>query len=226
MTRGARFKGHADLTLAIVAVCAFASPARSQPAPAAPAAQPTPLVANPQHGKAISYTCLGCHGIDGYKNAYPNYSVPELEGQYPQYLADALHGYRDGDRAHLTMHSQASTLSDQDILDIAAYFAGKPLTATGKPTGSVPQAATLCVSCHGVDGVGIVPNYPTLAGQHEDYLVRALEEYKKGGRKNPIMKGFAANLKDEDIDAIAHYFSHLKPSLATEERPYTRLTAH
>lgn len=226
MTRGARFKGHAGLTLAIAAVCAFASPARSQPAPPAPVAQPTPLVANPQHGKAISYTCLGCHGIDGYKNAYPNYSVPELEGQHPQYLADALHGYRDGDRAHLTMHSQASTLSDQDILDIAAYFAGKPLTATGKPTGSVPQAATLCVSCHGADGVGIIPSYPTLAGQHEDYLVRALDEYKKGGRKNPIMKGFASNLKDEDIDAIAHYFAHLKPSLATEERPYTRLTAH
>jgi len=56
--------------------------------------------------------------------------------------------------------------------------------------------------------------------------VRALDEYKKGGRKNPIMKGFASNLKDEDIDVIAQYFSHLKPSLATEERPYTRFTAH
>ena len=221
MTRGARITGHAGLTFALTAACALASPAWSQ------TAQPAPLVANAQHGKAISYTCLGCHGIDGYKNAYPNYSVPELEGQHPEYLADALHGYRDGDRAHLTMHSQASTLSDQDILDIAAYFAGKPLTTGGKPTGAaVPPAATLCVSCHGSDGVGITPNYPTLAGQHEDYLVRALDEYKKGGRKNPIMKGFASNLKDEDIDVIAHYFSHLKPSLATEERPYTRLTAH
>jgi cytochrome c553 len=223
MTRGARFAGHAALSLAIVAACAFASP----PASPTVTAAVTPLVANPKHGKAISYTCLGCHGIDGYKNAYPNYSVPELEGQHPEYLADALHGYRDGDRAHLTMHSQASTLSDQDILDIAAYFAGKPLTSTGAPAGTtVPPAATLCVSCHGSDGVGITPNYPTLAGQHEDYLARALDEYKKGGRKNPIMKGFASNLKDEDIDVIAHYFSHLKPSLATEERPYTRLTAH
>jgi cytochrome c553 len=231
MTRGARFAGHAGLALAIAAACAFASPACAQqaPAPASPAATAAapPLVGNPKHGKAISYTCLGCHGIDGYKNAYPNYSVPELEGQHPEYLADALHGYRDGDRAHLTMHSQASTLSDQDILDIAAYFAGKPLTSTGAPAGTtVPAAATLCVSCHGSDGVGITPNYPTLAGQHEDYLVRALDEYKKGGRKNPIMKGFASNLKDEDIDVIAHYFSHLKPSLVTEERPYTRLTAH
>jgi cytochrome c553 len=225
MTRGARLStGHAVPVLAMMAVCAFASPAWSQQAAQTP--QPAPLVGNAAHGKAISYTCLGCHGIDGYKNAYPNYSVPELEGQHPEYLADALHGYRDGDRAHLTMHSQASTLSDQDILDIATYFAGKPLTATGKPAGGVPKAATLCVSCHGTDGIGITPNYPSLAGQHEDYLVRALDEYKKGGRKNPIMKGFASNLTDEDIDVIAGYFSQLKPSLATEERPYTRFTVH
>jgi len=228
MRRGARLStGHAVPVLAMLAVCAFASPAWSQQAAqASPTPQPAPLVANPARGKAISYTCLGCHGIDGYKNAYPNYSVPELEGQHPEYLADALHGYRDGDRAHLTMHSQASTLSDQDILDIATYFAGKPLTATGKPAGGVPKAATLCVSCHGTDGIGIMPTYPSLAGQHEDYLVRALDEYKKGGRKNPIMKGFASNLTDDDIDVIAGYFSQLKPSLATEERPYTRFTVH
>jgi cytochrome c553 len=67
--------------------------------------------------------------------------------------------------------------------------------------------------------------YPSLAGQHEDYLVRALDEYKRGGRKNPIMKGFATNLSDEDIEAIAQYFSHLTPSLGTEPRPYTRFSA-
>src|SRR3954454_15734426 len=103
-----------------------------------------PLTGNPQKGKQISYTCLGCHGVDGYKNAYPNYSVPELEGQHPEYLAAALKEYRDGDRAHMTMHSQASTLSDQDIADVVAYFAGKPLTADSKPEGTVPAPAQLC----------------------------------------------------------------------------------
>jgi len=63
-----------------------------------------PPTGNPQKGKQISYTCLGCHGVDGYKNAYPNYSVPELEGQHPEYITAALKEYRDGDRAHLTMH--------------------------------------------------------------------------------------------------------------------------
>jgi cytochrome c553 len=185
-----------------------------------------PLQGNPGRGKQLSYTCLGCHGVEGYKNAYPNYSVPELEGQHPEYLAAALQGYRDGDRAHLTMHSQASTLSNQDIADIVSYFVGKPLTSTGKPQGTVPQAAQLCTSCHGQDGVGITPQYPTLAGQHPDYLERAIEEYKKGGRKNPVMTGMAAQIKEEDIAVIADYFGKLKPSLATESRPYTTLGEH
>ena len=189
-------------------------------------AQDQPLQGDPKHGKAISYTCLGCHGIEGYKNAYPMYSVPKLEGQRPEYLAAALHEYKSGDREHLTMHSQASTLSDQDIADIAAYFAGKPLVSQGKAAGTPPQAATLCVSCHGQDGVAIAPAYPSLAGQHQDYIARAIDEYRKGGRKNPIMKGFAAQLKDEDIQVIAEYFSKEQhPSLSTESRPYTALTA-
>src|SRR5262249_20914459 len=142
-----------------------------------------------KRGKELSYTCLGCHGIDGYKNAYPMYSVPKLEGQHPEYLAAALIGYRDGDRAHLTMHSQASTLSDQDIQDIATFVAGKPLTAAAAKPAAPPQSVALCTSCHGADGVAIAPAYPSLAGQHADYIVRALDEYKNGGRKNPIMKG-------------------------------------
>lgn len=179
--------------------------------------------ADPKHGKAVSYTCLGCHGIEDYKNAYPMYSVPELRGQNAEYLAIALHGYKDGDRSHITMHSQSESLSEQDMTDVAAYLAGKPLVSSGKAQGAVPQAAQLCVSCHGQDGVAIAPIYPSLAGQHQDYLVRALNEYKHGGRKNPVMKGFAANLKDEDIAQIAAYFSRLTPALATEPRPYTVL---
>ncbi len=176
---------------------------------------------NPQRGKQLSYTCLGCHGVEGYRNAYPNYSVPRLEGQHPEYLAAALKAYRDGDRAHLTMHSQASSLTDQDIADVVTYFAGKPLTADSKPVGTVPAPAQLCTSCHGANGVGITPQYPTLAGQHPDYIVRALGEYKKGGRKNPIMGGMAATVKDEDMALIADYFSRQSPPLSVENRPYT-----
>jgi cytochrome c553 len=212
------------VSIAALAACAL-SAARAQ-TPAEPAAAATPAAqpaGDAQHGKAVTYTCLGCHGIEGYKNAYPMYSVPELRGQNPQYLLIALHGYRDGDRAHITMHSQTETLSEQDMADAAAFLAGKPLIASGKAEGTVPQVAQLCVSCHGQDGVAAAPIYPSLAGQHEDYIVRALDEYKHGGRKNPVMKGFAANLSDGDIATIAAYFSRLTPSLGTEPRPYTRL---
>jgi cytochrome c553 len=213
------------VSIAALAACALSAaraqtPAEPAPAAATPAAQPA---GDAQHGKAVTYTCLGCHGIEGYKNAYPMYSVPELRGQNPEYLLIALHGYRDGDRAHITMHSQTETLSEQDMADAAAFLAGKPLIAAGKAAGTVPQAAQLCVSCHGQDGVAVAPIYPSLAGQHEDYIVRALDEYKHGGRKNAVMKGFAANLSDGDIAAIAAYFSRLTPSLGTEPRPYTRL---
>ena len=224
MGRG-RSSGLRAISVAAMAACAVGAasaqtPAQPAPAPAAPAAQ---AAGDAHHGKTVTYTCLGCHGVEGYKNAYPMYSVPELRGQNPEYLLTALHGYRDGDRSHITMHSQTETLSDQDMADAAAFLAGKPLQGTGKPEGTVPQAAQLCVSCHGQDGVAVAPIYPSLAGQHEDYIVRALDEYKHGGRKNPVMKGFASNLTEADIRAVAAYFSKLTPALETEPRPFSRL---
>jgi cytochrome c553 len=212
-----------------LAACTLTAGALAQtpaaPAPTSAAADAGTLAGDPKRGKELSYTCLGCHGIDGYRNAYPNYTVPKLEGQHPEYLSAALHGYREGDRSHITMHSQAETLSDQDIADIAVFFAGKPLTTSGKPQGTVPKAAALCTSCHGQDGIAIAPMYPSLAGQHIDYLARAIDEYQTGGRKNPIMKGFAANLSAQDIAAITKYFSSQTPQLRTEPRPYTRFSA-
>jgi cytochrome c553 len=201
------------------------TPLQSQTPPQTTPPSAAQVQGDVRRGKAISYTCLGCHGIDGYKNAYPMYSVPKLEGQNPQYLEAALRGYRDGDRAHLTMHAQASTLSDRDIADIAAYFAGTPLKATGKTPADLPKAVSLCTSCHGPDGVAVAVIYPSLAGQHQDYLERALLEYQKGGRKNPVMKGLVATLKPDDIEVVAQYFSSLSPSLRTEPRPYTRFSA-
>ena len=87
------------------------------------------------------------------------------------------------------------------------------------------MAAQVCVACHGQDGVGITPQYPSLAGQHEDYIERALHDYKKGGRKNPIMATFAWQIKDADISVIAEYYAKRKPALETEARPSTILTA-
>ncbi|HTL14368.1 MAG TPA: cytochrome c [Thermomonas sp.] len=99
------------------------APAAAMPAPAqaAPAAA-TPAKGDATRGKGLTYTCRGCHGITGYKNAYPNYHVPKIGGQSETYLANALTEYREGKRKHPTMQAQAESFSPQDIADIAAYL--------------------------------------------------------------------------------------------------------
>lgn len=91
-------------------------------APAAFAQQAT--AGNPETGRALTYTCVGCHGIEGYRNAYPHYHVPRIGGQSPEYLVNALTEYRNGTRNHPTMEVQAQSFSDQDIADIAAFLSG------------------------------------------------------------------------------------------------------
>ena len=166
---------------------------------------------DPERGKALGYTCLGCHGIEGYRNAYPSYRVPKLGGQKAAYLAIALRGYRDGTRAHPTMTAQASSLSDQEIDDISAYLAsiGGDTVAAGGTQGATLQAAAPCAACHGQNGIAMSPTWPTLAGQHEDYLVNALTQYRDGARTSAVMAPMAAALSDTDIDLLAGYFSRL-----------------
>lgn len=84
--------------------------------------QAAELKGDPKAGKTLSYTCTGCHGISEYKNAYPSYRVPKIAGQNEKYLLAALHGYKKGERNHPTMKAQASSYSDQDIANIAAYL--------------------------------------------------------------------------------------------------------
>lgn len=91
-------------------------------APAALAQQATPPAGNAETGRGLTYTCVGCHGIEGYKNAYPHYHVPRIGGQSREYLVNALTEYRNGTRKHPTMAVQAQSFSDQDIADIAAFL--------------------------------------------------------------------------------------------------------
>jgi len=87
---------------------------------------------NPEAGRGLIETCLGCHGIANYKNVYPTYPVPKICGQNAQYLVDALRAYANGDRGHNTMHAQAATLTDQEKQDIAAFFADPVYCYEGK----------------------------------------------------------------------------------------------
>jgi cytochrome c553 len=182
-------------------------------------AHPANAAGDPVAGEKKFYTCYGCHGVENYKNAYPDYSVPELRHQNAAYIVAALHEYKNGDRPHPTMHAQASSLSDQDIEDIAAYLQGDPVKPTSSPATPPPQA-TACGACHGANGTGVDapldPKPPILAGQHEDYLVEALRSYKNKRRKNVVMNGMAATLAtDEDVRIVAEYFSRQHSALAT-----------
>ena len=100
-----------------------AAPADASPAQPAPAQAAAP-VGNAEAGRQLTYTCLGCHGIAGYKNVYPTYHVPLIGGQSEVYLTNALNEYRNGTRKHPTMEVQAQSFSDQDIADIAAFLSG------------------------------------------------------------------------------------------------------
>lgn len=81
---------------------------------------------DPQHGFQLATDCMGCHGIPSYSNAYPEYRVPRLGGQHADYIVAALKEYQAGQRKHSTMHAQASTMSEQDMQDLAAYFSTFP----------------------------------------------------------------------------------------------------
>ena len=165
-----------------------------------------------ERGETLAYTCLGCHGIEGYRNAYPSYRVPKLGGQKADYIAAALRGYRAGERQHGTMKGQAVSLSDQEIDDLAAYFGSydnATIAAGGDKAPAFDKTAT-CVACHGNNGIGVQPTWPTLAGQYESYLMHALKQYRSGERKNALMMPQAANLTDADIKALAAYYAGLK----------------
>jgi cytochrome c553 len=175
-------------------------------------AQPAFADVDVEAGKKLSYTCLGCHGIEGYRNAYPSYRVPKLGGQKAGYLEIALRGYRDGTRQHPTMVGQAQSLSDQDIQDLAAYLSsiGTETVEAGGTQGASFEKAAACTACHGQNGISVNAMWPTLAGQYESYLLHALKQYRNGGRSDPVMTAQAALLAEKDLPMLAKYFASLE----------------
>lgn len=195
--------------------CAFAAPALAQPSGPPPAPlMPITLTGDADRGAVIGQTCAGCHGIPGAFNANPAYHVPKLGGQNADYVEIALQGYRRGTRGHQTMQAQASSLSDQDIADVAAYFAsfegepdaGRTHASAAKIEAGRAKSAT-CAACHGAEGVAAAPQWPNLAGQHETYLLAALEHYKDGGRVDMVMNPLMGPLDEQSIEELAAFFA-------------------
>jgi cytochrome c553 len=187
-----------------------------QTAPAAPPPPLTPIAleGDAARGAVLAETCTGCHGIAGSHNAYPSYLVPKLGGQNADYIEVALQGYRRGTRSHPTMQAQASSLSDQDIADVAAYFSTLAGEAeVGKSSASALEVdegkrkAVACLQCHGEAGVAAATQWPNLAGQHFSYLEQAIKQYQTGQRADLLMAPLVANLDEAAVNELAAYFS-------------------
>lgn len=164
---------------------------------------------DPERGRQLGLTCLGCHGVEGYRNAYPSYRVPKLAGQKAAYVEAALEAYRDGTRPHPTMQAQGSSLDDQEIADIAAWIeqAGTAAEEIDAQTPGLPEAAVACVACHGTAGANITPAPPVLSGQHQDYLVHSLGQYREQARGMTVMNSFAAGLTEAQIEQVAAFYA-------------------
>jgi cytochrome c553 len=181
-------------------------------------------------GAKLNATCIGCHGIPGYQSSFPQvHHVPMISGQSARYIANALEAYKKGERKHPTMRAVAASLSEQDIANLAAYYATHGVAEAVPDTAAVqpsPEVAALlakgaCVSCHGanfskpIDGA-----YPKIAGQYADYLYVALKSYKvegnaNVGRGNAIMAGQVKQFSTKELKALADYIGSLPAEVRT-----------
>lgn len=172
--------------------------------------------------------CIGCHGIVGYQNSFPEiHKVPKISGQSAGYIVSALTAYKKGERKHPSMRGIATSLSEQDMVDLAAFYTthAGDATVAEAPSKAAPAAVAAliekgaCASCHGANfSKPIDPSYPKLGGQHADYLYVALKSYTVQGnhvigRGNPIMGGTAQQFKLSELKQMANYLATLDGEL-------------
>ena len=190
---------------------------------------------NAKAGEGKITMCIGCHGITGYQASFPEvYKVPMIGGQNEAYIVSALNAYKKGERKHPTMRGIADPLSDQDMADVAAFYAGHGKAKEGKAKEANAAVTALlqkgaCFSCHG-DGFAkpIDPSYPKVAGQYSDYVFRALQSYKTEnnpliGRSNGVMAGIAKQFKNDELQQLAKYIGSLDSEMQVVAQPHFRM---
>lgn len=182
-----------------------------------------------ENGKAISATCAACHGADGNSLIAIN---PKLAGQHKNYLVKQLQefklasqtGGKEG-RNNAVMNGMAAALSEQDILDLSAYFSSQEATqgeasedavAQGSKLyvgGDLQRGITACIACHGPKGNGTsLSGFPDISGQHSDYIAAQLKAFRSGERANSLngmMADIAKRMTDKDIEVISSYVAGL-----------------
>lgn len=178
---------------------------------------------DPEAGREKAAPCAACHGVDGNS---VNPAWPSLAGQHAGYVIDQLRAYQDGTRQDPMMAPMATGLSEQDMHDLAAYYAAQTpaqLEADLETVelgeriyrgGNQETRVTACIACHGPTGQGNPPaGWPRVAGQHAEYTAAELREYRSGQRTtdmNSIMRDIAQRMTDEEIEAVANYIQGLR----------------
>jgi cytochrome c553 len=175
-------------------------------------------------GQQKSTTCAACHGTDG--NAVsPEW--PSLAGQHPRYIYNQLQAYKNRERADLGMQNFADMLSDQDMRDIAAFYASQTLMPKGADpelvglgediyrAGIPERGVPACIACHGPGGHGnYLAGYPRISGQHAPYMLKTMQEYAAGTRRsdtnyNQMMRNVAELLLENEVQAVVSYVQGL-----------------
>ena len=160
-------------------------------------------------GRRLSEKCSGCHGEEG--NA-AKASMPTLAGQDARYFIKGMNHYKNGERQHEKMFDAVEQLSEQDMIDLATYYANQqPQRRNVRMPLNSTEWITRCERCHGIDGNSSDPRFPMLAGQDESYLRLVLGAYASGGRKSSTMHAMADPLSAMDIERIAAYFASQPP---------------
>jgi cytochrome c553 len=173
-------------------------------------------------GQARAAVCIACHGPDGNS---PNPMWPKLAGQHPGYMVKQLKEFKSGARVEPLMIPMAAPLSEQDMENLAAFFASQKLVVGAADPNQVKLGESIyrggvkatgvaaCTACHGPSGVGNPgANFPRISGQHALYVDKALKAFRAGTRKNDpggIMRNVAAKMTDAEIAAVAQYLQGL-----------------
>ncbi len=201
-----------SLTLSISAHAATALPEKKA-VPAVPEVKSAETL--------VSTICSACHGTDGNSVLTAN---PKLAGQHPEYLVKQLTEFKAGKRANAVMSGMAAMLSDEDMKNLAAYFAGQKLALGQAKTngqgslgekiyrgGIAANNLPACASCHGATGAGLPKQFPRLGGQHADYTLAQLRTFRTGERANaPMMMTIATKMTDAEMSAVADYIQGLR----------------
>jgi cytochrome c553 len=174
-------------------------------------------------GQAKSATCMACHGMDG-NSLSPEW--PNLASQHPAYIERQIKAFKSGERQNDLMSPMAMIVTDEDAADLAAYFSAQKVRggetdpaklALGQRVyraGNVQKGVMACAGCHGPTGLGNpLAGYALIQGQHSVYVANQLRAYKAGTRTtdpNQMMRNMAAQLSDEEIEAVASYVQGLR----------------